>query len=101
MARNTLRRYYSLGEKRLIEWDIRSNDENDTYVINKDIEYTRYEIYKNGSEEKIKQGELAFTEKDKRVSFVFSAEEEGEFLVKIFVTVPPETVSTELIVQVK
>lgn len=99
MARNTLRRYYNLGEKRLIEWDIRSNDENDVFVINKDLEYTRYEIYKNGSEERIAKGELSI--KDKRVSFIFNADEEGEFLIKIFVTVPPETVSTELIAQVK
>lgn len=42
MARNTLRRYYSLGEKRLIEWELRPNDENDTLVISPD--YSGYEI---------------------------------------------------------
>lgn len=97
MARNTLRRYYNLGEKRLIEWDLKPNDENDTLVINENE--TRYEIYKIGSDEEPKKGKLVIEEK--KVGFTFHANEEGEFLIKIFVTVPPETVSTELIAQVK
>ena len=94
MARNTLRRYYNLGDKRLIEWELRPNDENDILVI--EPNYSGYEIYKIGSEEESKKGKLVI--EDKKVGFTFHANEEGEFLVKIFVTVPPETVSTELIV---
>ena len=97
MARNTLRRYYSLGEKRLIEWELRPNDENDTLVISPD--YSGYEIQKIGSDAEPIKGRLEIG--DKKVWLKFHAEEEGEFLIKIFVTVPPETVSTELIAQVK
>lgn len=93
MARNSLRRYYSIGEKRLIEWDIRPNNENDILVITE----ARYEIYKG--EELVKFGSM--TVEDKRVSLVFEATDKGEFVIKGFVTVPPETISTELIAQVE
>ena len=93
MARNSLRRYYNIGEKRLIEWDIRPNNENDILVITE----ARYEIYK--SEELVNSGSM--TVEDKRVSFVFEATDKGEFVIKGFVTVPPETISTELIAQVE
>jgi hypothetical protein len=89
MARNSLRRYYSVGEKRLIEWDVRPNNENDILVITE----ARYEVYKGN--ELIKAGDM--TVEDKKVSFIFEAVEKGEFVVKGFVTVPPETISTELI----
>lgn len=92
MARNALRRYYNIGEKRLIEWDIRPNDENDILVITE----ARYEVYKE--DELIQNGSMKI--EDKRVSFIFEAVEKGEFVVKGFVTVPPETISTELIAQV-
>lgn len=93
MARNSLRRYYNIGEKRLIEWDIRPNNENDILVITE----ARYEIYKG--EKLVKSGSM--TVEDKRVSFVFEATDKGEFVIKGFVTVPPETISTELIAQVE
>ena len=93
MARNSLRRYYSIGEKRLIEWDIRPNNENDILVITE----ARYEIYKG--EELVNSGSM--TVEDKRVSLVFEATDKGEFVIKGFVTVPPETISTELIAQVE
>lgn len=93
MARNALRRYYDIGEKRLVEWDIRPNNENDILVITG----ARYEIYKE--DQLIKSGSMEIT--DKRVSFVFEATEKGEFVVKGFVTIPPETISTELIAQVE
>jgi hypothetical protein len=41
------------------------------------------------------------TVEDKRVSLVFEATGKGEFVIKGFVTVPPETISTELIAQVE
>ena len=93
MARKSLRRYYNIGEKRLIEWDIRPNNENDILVITE----ARYEIYKG--EELVSSGSM--TVEDKRVSLVFEATDKGEFVIKGFVTVPPETVSTELIAQVE
>lgn len=93
MARNSLRRYYSIGEKRLIEWDIRPNNENDILVITE----ARYEIYKG--EKLVNSGSMSV--EDKRVSFVFEAIEKGEFVIKGFITVPPETISTELIAQVE
>lgn len=94
MARNALRRYYVVGESRVIEWEIRPNNENDTTVITD----ARYEIYKG--EVLIERGSMTRVD-NKKVWFAFNATEKGEFLIRGFVTVPPETVSTELIAQVE
>lgn len=94
MARNSLRRYYNVGESRVIEWEIRPNNENDTIVISE----ARYEIYKG--DVLVKEGSMTSID-NKRVWFLFEANEKGEFVIKGFVTVPPETISTELIAQVE
>ena len=93
MARNALRRYYVVGEKGLIEWDVRPNDENDILVITE----ARYEVYKD----KGLYDSGSMTIEDKKVSFIFEAKEKGEFLIRGFVTVPPETKATEIIAQVE
>lgn len=94
MARNSLRRYYNVGESRVIEWEIRPNNENDTIVISE----ARYEIYKG--ETLIKEGSMTSVD-NKRVWFLFEATEKGEFVIKGFVTVAPEIISTELIAHVE
>lgn len=94
MARNSLRRYYNIGESRVIEWEIRPNNENDTIVITD----ARYEIYKG--ETLIERGSMTNVD-NKKVWFVFNATEKGEFVIKGFVAVPPEVISTELIAQVE
>ena len=93
MARNCLRRYYHIGEKRIIEWNVRPNNQLDTLVITEAI----YEIW--SGKQKIQTGKLEV--EGQRVRFVYQPLEVGEFLIKIFVTVPPETLGTELVVSVE
>ena len=92
-GRNGLRRYYNLGEKRLIEWDLIPNVEIDTLIITD----ATYEIYKEG--ELYKKGEL--DKEEQKVSMIFIPEETGDFLIRIYVMVPPESVSAELLVTVR
>ena len=93
MARNCLRRYYHIGEKRIIEWNLRANNQFDTLVITEAV----YEIWKG--KEKILTGNMDV--EDTRVRLIYQPQQVGEFLIKIFVTVPPETLSTELVVSVE
>lgn len=93
MKRNCLRRYYHRGEKRLIEWSVVPNNELDTLVIVK----ATYEIFK--SDKLVKNGNLDINKQ--KVGFNFIADEVGEFLIRIYITVPPETLSSELIATVE
>lgn len=87
-----LNRQYTVGEKRLIEWQIKPNSQIDTVVVTK----ARYELLKNG--EVVKTGNMDVN--GRKISCMFEAEEIGSFLLRVFVTVPPETVKAELYINV-
>ncbi len=83
-----LQREYTVGEKRLIEWQIQPNSKIDTVVVTD----ARYELLKNG--EVIKTGNAEVS--GLKISLMFEAEEKGNFILRVFVTVPPETIKAEL-----
>ncbi len=87
-----LQREYTVGEKRLIEWQIQPNSKIDTVVVTD----ARYELLKNGKTVKTGNAEVS----GRKISLMFEAEEEGSFILRIFVTVPPETVKAELRIEV-
>ncbi len=89
---NCLMRRYKIGEKRLIEWQIKPNSPNDTVVVTD----ARYELLSNGAI--VKAGQV--TVNNRLISHIFEAENTGSFILRIFVTVPPETVVTELYIDV-
>lgn len=83
-----LQREYTVGEKRLIEWLIQPNSKLDTVVVTD----ARYELLKNG--EVVKTGNAEVN--GLKISLMFEAEEKGNFILRVFVTVPPETIKAEL-----
>ena len=83
-----LQREYAVGEKRLIEWQIQPNSKIDTVVVTA----ARYELLKNGEIIKTDNAEVS----GHKISHMFEAEEKGNFILRIFVTVPPETIKAEL-----
>ncbi len=85
-------RQYTVGEKRLIEWQIKPNAQIDTVVVTD----ARYELLKNG--EVVKTGKADID--GRKLSCMFEAEETGSFLLRVFVTVPPETVKAEVNIDV-
>lgn len=87
-----LNRQYTVGEKRLIEWQIKPNTQIDTVVVTD----AHYELLKNG--EVVKTGNVDID--GRKISCMFEAEETGSFLLRVFVTVPPETVKAELYIDV-
>lgn len=87
-----LNRQYTVGEKRLIEWQIKPNTQIDTVVVTD----AYYELLKNG--EVVKTGIVDID--GRKISCMFEAEETGSFLLRVFVTVPPETVKAELYIDV-
>lgn len=87
-----LQREYTVGEKRLIEWQIQPNSKIDTVVVTD----ARYEFIKNG--EVVKKGSAEVS--GLKISLLFEAEEKGNFTLRLFVTVPPETIKSELSVYV-
>lgn len=89
---NCLMRRYIIGEKRLIEWQIKPNSQLDTVVVTD----ATYEIIEYGKV--IKSGSA--TVDANKISILFEADKAGSFTVKVFVTVPPETVEAELYIDV-
>lgn len=89
---NCLMRRYKIGEKRLIEWQIKPNSPNDTVVVTD----ARYELLSN--DVKVKSGNV--TVNNRLISHIFEAEEAGSFILRIYVTVPPETIETEVYIEV-
>lgn len=89
---NCLMRQYKVGEKRLIEWQIKPNSPNDTVVVTD----ARYELLSNGIT--VKSGNV--TVSNRLISHMFEAEDAGSFILRIFVTVPPETIETEVYIEV-
>lgn len=89
---NCLNRQYTVGEKKLVEWIIKPNTQIDTIVVTD----ARYELLKNG--EILKTGNVDVS--GCKISYMFEAEEPGSFLLRVFVTVPPETVKAELSIEV-
>lgn len=87
-----LKRQYTVGEKRLIEWQIKPNTQIDTVVVTD----ARYELLKNGNV--VKKGIVEIS--GYKISCMFEAEETGSFLLRVFVTIPPETVKAELYIDV-
>lgn len=85
-------RQYTVGEKRLIEWQIKPNTQIDTIVVTD----ARYELLENGAV--VKSGSVDIGKR--MISYMFEAEKPGNFLLRVFVTVPPETVKTELYIDV-
>ena len=88
----SLQREYTVGEKRLVEWSIQPNSKIDTVVVTD----ARYELLKNG--DIIKKGHAEVN--GLKISVMFEAEEKGNFILRIFVTVPPETIKSELSIYV-
>lgn len=86
MARNCTRRYYYKGEARVIEWDIKPLLPDTPLVITQ----AKYNVYKDNN--LIETGEMNID--DTVVSMLFKAENLGEYLITVFVTVPPEIIST-------
>ena len=97
MARNTLRRYYKKGEVGLIEWEIRPNIEYENIVIDE----AKYEILKDGIV--IDANDIDKPEYGKNViglAFDTTRFDKGEYLIRVFVTVHPETRIAEIIAQI-
>lgn len=94
MVGTKLRRFYAVGEARRIEWNIVPNDPDDTVVITG----ARYEILDENNE----TTETGQCDVDgMKVGVLFRAETAGTYLVRIFVTVPPETAETEIVCSVR
>lgn len=87
-----IRRKYTVGEKRVLEWQIMPNHPRDIIVVTD----ARYEVVSGGAV--VDSGKM--TVDGLKVSCIFDASEEGSFVFRIFVTVPPETVETELHIDV-
>ena len=98
MARNTLRRYYTIGEEGIIEWEVRPNDEKDLIYVSK----ATYQIFKDGVQlDTSEMPKIQIGEDKTTVNLPYKAVEKGEFLIRVFITAGPETRATEIIVQVE
>ena len=89
---NCLMRQYKVGEKRLVEWQIKPNSPNDTVVVTD----ARFELLSDGAI--IKAGTV--TVSNRLLSHMFEAEKAGSYILRIFVTVPPETIEAEVYIDV-
>lgn len=89
---NCCSRIYTVGETHQLDWEIKPNNRNDIVVVTA----ARYEILKSNSV--IESGSAKID--GLKISCLFSAKEKGCYTVRIFVTVPPETVSAELEIDV-
>ena len=89
---NFLNRRYKVGEKRLIEWQVKPNSPDDIIVVTD----AKYELMKDGI--KIENGDAS--RDGLTVSHFFQAAQTGSFMLRLYVTVPPETIVTELYIEV-
>ena len=89
---NSSNRIYTVGEVHQLDWEIKPNNRNDIVVVTS----ARYEILKRNTV--IESGNAKVD--GLKISCLFSAKEKGCYTVRIFVTVPPETVSAELEIDV-
>lgn len=88
-----LNREYTVGEKRLIEWQIRPNSKSDIVIVSD----ARYEVC-NSDGVVVKSGKCDVS--GLKVGFLFEADTAGTFTARIFVTVPPEIVEAEITCEV-
>ena len=91
-----LRRLYRVGERHLIEWQIKPNKPTDIVVITK----AKYNLLRG--DEIIDSGNATVSTVDGKhiVSVLFKANDPGTFTLRIFVTVPPETTAAEIWIDV-
>lgn len=87
------RRVYRAGEEHLIEWQVVPNKRNDVIVITA----AGCKILNFADEA---DAEYDCTVNGDTVSIKFKADTPGTYLMKTFVTVPPETIEGELIIEV-
>ncbi len=89
---SSLSREFEVGEKRLIEWEAVPNSSIDTVVVTN----AEYSIIRKG--EVIKSGSASID--GTKISCIFEAEETGSFILRISVTVPPETIISDMHIDV-
>lgn len=90
--RDYVRKFYVSGEKHLLEWQVNPTSPLETVVITDAV----WELIENGAV--VKSGKAKAD--GQNVSLLFEAENEGSFVLRLFVTVPPETVETEILIDV-
>ena len=89
-------RKYAIGEKVIIDWLVKTKCPFDTVVVEK----ARWEILHRN--EIVDSGTAVVDIRNKKtyISVLFNAKNQGHYVLRVYVTIPPETVAAEVYIDV-